>query len=779
MKNPCGCGNAVKGEWTAGQCRFCWLGLNDPRYIHLFRDQLPFSAFDCIHRGAEVGRSQCESCNGNVQVKRFACAKHGECSLEKDVGAKVCGGCPDKSPLNLHHAHDWHDLGNLIPGERNFNSSMIRWRGRLVMATRHHTRDGWSKGRISLANVRDDFQGTTDLRFIELDHPLTNHGIEDPRLFIHDDALHVAFTGVQNFGPAIATHQLYARLNDDLEVQRVFSPNYYGRQPWEKNWGFFSEGGQLYAVYMIAGHKVLKIDGDKTELVYESAAQFPPAIGEPRGGAAPVKRGNEWYSFFHDIRPGAERREYKLCFYTFEDRPPFRVNRFGRVPLFEVTKSHRPNDWTPDVVFPGGAFLENNLWHVAGGYYDQWSWLLRFDVNRIEELLDVATGGRDAAFDFRAACLTPAQSYGVWANVYNRNEYELPDSLAGQTVVDLGGHIGSFARLCLDRGAQHVLSYEPLAENCQAYRHNMAQPGADPTVGMSLPPCSDLPVYPQDEHFYDDQDGGRRRYYPWLRWLAEHFRARVIGEIGVFRGNSARAMAAKDRSYVGLDDGKLAPLPSVDGYAHAAFHQVNTRDLTTLADYFTDPVDLFHVDGDHSRRGCFADLLLAESVLAPEGVIVVDDAFPGSEPYQAALEFASRGYVVTPMSKQRTMTGKVLLQKKWRLIEAAAFGGDPPSTATMGGYSLADLGNWERVRVATVQLGRLECDLLKIDVEGAEYEILANADLSGVGRIVGEGHLYPGQPDMVWLVSQLQAKGFSVRTQVTGDATYLFWCGRF
>lgn len=47
----------------------------------------------CIHRGEEVRRAECVTCTGRVRIKIFACSVYGECSLEKDVGVKVCQGC--------------------------------------------------------------------------------------------------------------------------------------------------------------------------------------------------------------------------------------------------------------------------------------------------------------------------------------------------------------------------------------------------------------------------------------------------------------------------------------------------------------------------------------------------------------------------------------------------------------------------------------------------------------------------------------------------------------
>ena len=55
------------------------------------------SSMECIHRGQEVRTEQCKSCGGNVQIKVFACALHGTCTLSRKVtGATMCSGCPDR-----------------------------------------------------------------------------------------------------------------------------------------------------------------------------------------------------------------------------------------------------------------------------------------------------------------------------------------------------------------------------------------------------------------------------------------------------------------------------------------------------------------------------------------------------------------------------------------------------------------------------------------------------------------------------------------------------------
>lgn len=37
----------------------------------------------CVHLGAETRRVGCPTCQGTVQLKVFACAVHGECTLAK------------------------------------------------------------------------------------------------------------------------------------------------------------------------------------------------------------------------------------------------------------------------------------------------------------------------------------------------------------------------------------------------------------------------------------------------------------------------------------------------------------------------------------------------------------------------------------------------------------------------------------------------------------------------------------------------------------------------
>ena len=65
----------------------------------------------------------------------------------------------------------------------------------------------------------------------------------------------------------------------------------------------------------------------------------------------------------------------------------------------------------------------------------------------------------------------------MWKEVHDWNEYGLPDGFtADDVIVDVGAHICSFTRACLDRGAGIVIACEPyplsfelLKQNCAYY----------------------------------------------------------------------------------------------------------------------------------------------------------------------------------------------------------------------------------------------------------------------------------------------------------------------
>ncbi len=74
----------------------------------------------------------------------------------------------------------------------------------------------------------------------------------------------------------------------------------------------------------------------------------------------------------------------------------------------------------------------------------------------------------------------------IWESVYVANEYKLPERMDGMTVLDIGGHIGSFTRACVDRGAKKVIALEPAAMNIEQFGKNVPEVVAGHVEGHLL-----------------------------------------------------------------------------------------------------------------------------------------------------------------------------------------------------------------------------------------------------------------------------------------------------
>lgn len=115
--------------------------------------------------------------------------------------------------------------------------------------------------------------------------------------------------------------------------------------------------------------------------------------------------------------------------------------------------------------------------------------------------------------------------------------------------------------------------------------------------------------------------------------------------------------------------------------------------------------------------------------------------------------------------------------------------------AITGSRNFVDTGNWLTCRIDDAASGTpvsclslddafknanvARCNLLKLDCEGAEWEILrgaSDAALACVARIVGEFHFAPGTPDAAASFrTLLETRGFEVAfTEVSGSDCGIF-----
>ncbi len=292
---------------------------------------------------------------------------------------------PQCSPRPTYHARlpleaeCWQWLGELtrslapapvrvarIDLPEHFNCSLLEYEGRLLLASRR----GWYGSRLYLSELDPDYQPRWT-RPLDLAHPRAAAGLEDPRLFVFRGRLHCAFTGVEERGGVRYAHQLLCRLDEAYRVEEVWLPEYEGRTPWEKNWQFFEQDGELYSVYSVSPHVVLRHDGRRAEKVAETAG--PPLWPDCRlrGGAPPVRVGDEYYHFFHGALHRGGRGDYAAGVYTFAAGPPFAVRRAAPAPVLLPDEHDRRDDLNLSVVFPCGALRRDGHWVISYGYHDR------------------------------------------------------------------------------------------------------------------------------------------------------------------------------------------------------------------------------------------------------------------------------------------------------------------------------------------------------------------------------------------------------------------------
>lgn len=291
------------------------------------------------------------------------------------------------------------DPSRLAPAAdgRRFNCSILDHGGRRLMAYRV----GWSPTRIHVAELGADLQPVATTP-IDLPHPRCAAGQEDPRLFLFGGILHLIFAGLEWKGGRLIVSQMVARLGSDLRAERVWEPKLADRRlPMEKNWMPFESGVDLHAVYTIRPHRVLLLDvaGGTAATAHETPD--PPAGIWPgwelRGGAAPVRVGDEFYSFFHGWRrskragtPTGDWYDYATGVYTFDAASPFAVRRVCRAPIWLADPARESLNVTRDktVIYPCGALLDNGRWLVSAGQHDAECLIGTFPAADIERALE-------------------------------------------------------------------------------------------------------------------------------------------------------------------------------------------------------------------------------------------------------------------------------------------------------------------------------------------------------------------------------------------------------
>ena len=184
---------------------------------------------------------------------------------------------------------------------------------------------------------------------------------EDPRLFLYKGKICSALTVIENYTTGIHTKQGlgYCSVHPDYGIPIL--PK-YGKNlemgP-EKNWGFFQEGADLFAIYSYRSWTILKIEHDEATKVYEQ--DFPVEYkGRIHGGTCPKMVDGVWWAFGRCINHNGYP---SIIVVVFEPRT-FRIIRVFE-PEFLCREALGMN-----LFYIGSAEYENGIWTCVGGWND-------------------------------------------------------------------------------------------------------------------------------------------------------------------------------------------------------------------------------------------------------------------------------------------------------------------------------------------------------------------------------------------------------------------------
>lgn len=308
---------------------------------------------------------------------------------------RSCEDCGERLAVKYRQGGD-----RLPLPDGHFNPSLAWHGGRLILSTR----DNWGHSKVALwelRNTKPDHSGEWSafpIASFSSDHPEAPR-LEDSRLFNHHSYLCSMFNLPDKYPPKVVRVG-WSTFKDGLRQMPGMtiypSPN---GNAYEKNWApFIDRGDKLRWIYSTKPtHSVMRYGGAIQAETFHTPNPLPWTGGVIRGGAAPVRIGEELYHFFHGCLKGPRGNVYTVGCAVFESTPPFRVLRQTTTPLIwpdlpalgeSVVKRY--------VVWPGGAVLDYGdragklrpYWLLALGIDDTYCRIVKLDFRWVEDRLN-------------------------------------------------------------------------------------------------------------------------------------------------------------------------------------------------------------------------------------------------------------------------------------------------------------------------------------------------------------------------------------------------------
>lgn len=301
-----------------------------------------------------------------------------------------------------------------------YNPAIVRFRHRLLMAYRVDSGRGATfQRRIGLCELDEQLRVVAgSVRPFSATIRCGGERHYDPRFLVYRDRLFLHYNNNFQTRP---NHIFLVEVDPDTLFARtparpleLTGP----RQLIEKNWLLFDHEGDLFAVYQLAPHTILRVnlaeDGPiECRPLYTTAwdvAAYTRQYGPLGGGTPPVRQGDVYVSFFHSkqplgrlywlmrywpVTPGTklprylaaierrlrrplELKRYVGGVYTFAATPPFRPLWMMPAPLLHPADERpyqrrvRTNPCADGIVYPCGSIpWGHDRWLVSYGVHDE------------------------------------------------------------------------------------------------------------------------------------------------------------------------------------------------------------------------------------------------------------------------------------------------------------------------------------------------------------------------------------------------------------------------
>lgn len=262
----------------------------------------------------------------------------------------------------------------------SYNPSIIQHDGKLLCAYRWHPDPRNPRTKIAIAELDQDFKIVSN-QPITMPEIIRHLSVEDARLFEHCGQLYVSYTvsKIPSRPPYCVVQCGELNQVEGSWMVGSVEQTTYGKNDWtrlEKNWVYFSDQSERYAIYSTHGEQIILRLDYKGNVVEELRTEAPEwKWGEAHGGTTPLPYDDQhWIRFFHSRTMNGPKPwpwRYYVGAALMENKPPFKTVALSKHPILTGQEGYSaPYPFKPKVVFPGGAIQRGEEYLVSFGEND-------------------------------------------------------------------------------------------------------------------------------------------------------------------------------------------------------------------------------------------------------------------------------------------------------------------------------------------------------------------------------------------------------------------------